>query len=209
MPILWKLQLPNKQRLSLLALFSLGAFACLASIMRTYYSHYVIYQTYDVSWAGYNLWIWTALEVNLGVISGSIPALKPLFFKVVSRTGTPDGGLISVSRHAASKLREASHVFSKRQPPTDGHTGDEEVPITLREWSDGSDLKSQPLDSSTSSLASETKLVTALPTIATRMSMPSGNTWTAPAEWRDANTNRAPDRRHSRPLWIPKVSLDR
>lgn len=47
--------------------------------MRAYWSHYVTEETYDVTWEGFYLWIWTAVEANLGVICGSIPALRPLF----------------------------------------------------------------------------------------------------------------------------------
>lgn len=50
-----------------------------AASMRAYWSYYVTEKTYDVTWMGFHLWIWTAVEANLGVICGSIPALRPLF----------------------------------------------------------------------------------------------------------------------------------
>ena len=36
-------------------------------------------ETYDITWEGFNLWIWAAVEVNLGVICGCVPVLRPLF----------------------------------------------------------------------------------------------------------------------------------
>jgi hypothetical protein len=47
--------------------------------MRTYYSIYIYYGTYDITWYAFYAWIWTALEANLGVICASAPALKVFF----------------------------------------------------------------------------------------------------------------------------------
>ncbi|KAH6972658.1 hypothetical protein EDB80DRAFT_784292 [Ilyonectria destructans] len=79
LPTLLKLKLPLSQRIALIVLFSLGIIVVFAASMRAYWSHYVIEETYDVTWDGFYLWIWTAVEANLGVICGSIPALRPLF----------------------------------------------------------------------------------------------------------------------------------
>ncbi|KAH7171481.1 hypothetical protein EDB81DRAFT_198888 [Dactylonectria macrodidyma] len=78
-PTLLKLKLPLSQRIALIVLFSLGIVVVFAASMRAYWSHYVTEETYDVTWEGFYLWIWTAVEANLGVICGSIPALRPLF----------------------------------------------------------------------------------------------------------------------------------
>ncbi|KAH6989350.1 hypothetical protein BKA56DRAFT_253062 [Ilyonectria sp. MPI-CAGE-AT-0026] len=79
LPTLLKLKLPLSQRIALIVLFSLGIVVVFAASMRAYWSHYVTEETYDVTWEGFYLWIWTAVEANLGVICGSIPALRPLF----------------------------------------------------------------------------------------------------------------------------------
>ncbi|KAF5666368.1 integral membrane protein [Fusarium heterosporum] len=73
------LKLPMSQRIALMCVFSLGLVVVFAASMRAYYTHYVTEETYDVTWEGFHLWIWTAVEANLGVICGSIPALRPLF----------------------------------------------------------------------------------------------------------------------------------
>lgn len=67
-----------------MVLFSLGVVVVFAASMRAYWSHHVTQRTYDVSWEGFYLWIWTAVEANLGVICGSIPALRPLFKSMFS-----------------------------------------------------------------------------------------------------------------------------
>ncbi|KAH8647311.1 hypothetical protein BX600DRAFT_152708 [Xylariales sp. PMI_506] len=80
MPTLWQLKLARTQRLGLSILFGLGAVVVAAGCMRAYWTHYVEAETYDVTWDGFSLWIWAAVEVNLGVICGSAPVLKPLLF---------------------------------------------------------------------------------------------------------------------------------
>ncbi|OCL09635.1 hypothetical protein AOQ84DRAFT_397291 [Glonium stellatum] len=78
MPTLYQLKLPQWNRIVLMAVFGLGGLVCVAGIMRTVWVHHVVYSTYDITWEGFYLWIWTAVEVNLGVICGCIPALRPL-----------------------------------------------------------------------------------------------------------------------------------
>ncbi|RTE74164.1 hypothetical protein BHE90_011398 [Fusarium euwallaceae] len=79
LPTLFKLKLPLSQRIALMVVFSLGLVVVFAASMRAYWTHYVTDETYDVTWEGFYLWIWTAVEANLGVICGSVPALRPLF----------------------------------------------------------------------------------------------------------------------------------
>ncbi|KAF4973030.1 hypothetical protein FZEAL_9434 [Fusarium zealandicum] len=79
LPTLFALRLPLSQRIALIVLFSLGLVVVFAASMRAYWTHYVTDETYDVTWQGFHLWIWTAIEANLGVICGSVPALRPLF----------------------------------------------------------------------------------------------------------------------------------
>ncbi|KAK0732222.1 hypothetical protein B0H67DRAFT_549831 [Lasiosphaeris hirsuta] len=79
LPTLFAARLPRNQRLALIVLFSFGFFVVFASCMRTYWIHYVVQETYDVTWEGFDLWIWTAVEVHLGVMCGCVPCLKSLF----------------------------------------------------------------------------------------------------------------------------------
>jgi hypothetical protein len=128
MPVLYRTQLPTRQRIGLISLFALGLFVCIAGIMRTYYAHFVVYETYDVSWEGYNLWIWVALETDLGVIGGSIPSLKPLFFKVSSRQSNS-------LKHSATPIEGGSRLKNLRRIREDeldltGDDGDKTLSIS-------------------------------------------------------------------------------
>jgi hypothetical protein len=84
-PTLFSLQLPWTQRIGLVVLFSVGGVIVVASSFRAYWVHYTLYETYDATWEGYQIWVWTAVETNVGVICGCIPALKPLLFPARAR----------------------------------------------------------------------------------------------------------------------------
>jgi hypothetical protein len=78
LPTLLQAKLPPSQRIALIVLFSCGLFVVFGAIMRTYWIWVVVEETYDVTWEGFHLWIWTAVEVHLGLICGCIPTLKAL-----------------------------------------------------------------------------------------------------------------------------------
>ncbi|KAK3306301.1 uncharacterized protein B0T15DRAFT_483712 [Chaetomium strumarium] len=78
LPSLYRAKLPLSQRLALIVLFSVGLLVVFAACIRTYWVHYVVDGTYDITWEGFNLWLWTAVEVQLGVICGCVPWLKAL-----------------------------------------------------------------------------------------------------------------------------------
>jgi hypothetical protein len=88
MPTLAMLNLPLSQRIVLMVVFGFGAVVVVAGCLRLYYVHLTVYETFDVTWVGFNLWIWTSIEVNLGIICGCVPALKPLVYKASHLTSS-------------------------------------------------------------------------------------------------------------------------
>lgn len=84
-PTLFSLSLPWGQRIGLAILFSVGGVIVVAGSFRAYWIHYTLFRTYDATWEGYQIWVWTAVETNVGVICGCIPALKPLLFPARAR----------------------------------------------------------------------------------------------------------------------------
>jgi hypothetical protein len=48
-------------------------------IIRIVYSHRVFFESYDVTWEGPILLIWTHMELHLGIICACAPALKAFF----------------------------------------------------------------------------------------------------------------------------------
>ncbi|KAF2747294.1 hypothetical protein M011DRAFT_477368 [Sporormia fimetaria CBS 119925] len=109
-PTLLKLSLPWNQRMGLIALFGFGGVIVIAGSFRAYHVHYVLFRTYDITWEGFQIWVWTAVETNVGVICGCIPALKPLFFPQRARTqGSRDRSKqmygSNASRNRGEKIR--------------------------------------------------------------------------------------------------------
>ncbi|KAL4888578.1 hypothetical protein BDV59DRAFT_211072 [Aspergillus ambiguus] len=88
MRVLWMLKLPMRERLVLITLMSVGILACTASAVRVYYSYRTLNITYDITWDGYDIWLWILVEVNLAVMCASIPTLRPLLKKFLPRLGS-------------------------------------------------------------------------------------------------------------------------
>jgi len=76
--LVWSLQLPNSSKIALSLLLSLGLFACACSIIKITFSAR-LGETRDLTWAFTNLSVWNIVELNVGIICGSIPCLRPLF----------------------------------------------------------------------------------------------------------------------------------
>ena len=97
MPILTGLRLPKKQKIILVCTFSAGIFVAVVDIVRIAYLQNAsadglkvkqtgqsggrILDTSDFSWDASLSFMWSAIEVNLGIICACVPSLKPLFLK--------------------------------------------------------------------------------------------------------------------------------
>ena len=93
LPTLYHTKLPLSQRLALITLFSFGLVVVFAGCICIYWVYYVVHETYDVTWYGFHLWLWTAVEVQLGLICGCVPWLKSLFkFWKTGQTVTDTSG---------------------------------------------------------------------------------------------------------------------
>lgn len=77
-PLFWNLNVNRRTRVSLIAVLGLGVFACAASIIKTVYL-YNLGNYSDWLWDSRNISIWHVVELNTGVIAGSLPAMRPLF----------------------------------------------------------------------------------------------------------------------------------
>ena len=79
-PTLLKVQRPRREKLALLVIFSLGAFSCIASIVRLY-SVGIYTESKDPFFDSVPINVWSMVEINVGILCASIPATKALFSK--------------------------------------------------------------------------------------------------------------------------------
>ncbi|KAK9474430.1 uncharacterized protein V1510DRAFT_412204 [Dipodascopsis tothii] len=88
MPIVLRVRLPTRKKIGLAVIFLIGGVAAIASVVRLYMVHQFIAAT-DQSWYGSNLPMWSLIECSLGIISSSIPAIRPLvvhiYYKVTKQ----------------------------------------------------------------------------------------------------------------------------
>lgn len=68
-PIVWTLQLSKKQRTAVCALFFLGFVVCIAGVVQVWYIDVALISSYDETWDGWPLWVASAIEVDVGIVS--------------------------------------------------------------------------------------------------------------------------------------------
>ncbi|ETI25459.1 hypothetical protein G647_02232 [Cladophialophora carrionii CBS 160.54] len=84
MPVLWNLQLPRKQKISLVAVFALGGFGCVTAILRLR-ALYVASNSTDLTYDNVGAATWSAAELNVGIMCACIPALRPMISMIFPR----------------------------------------------------------------------------------------------------------------------------
>lgn len=68
MPLIWKLNLPRRQRLAVIGIFGIGIVVTIASSVRTYYAWLDSFGSYDSSWWGWATSLSASIEINLGLV---------------------------------------------------------------------------------------------------------------------------------------------
>ncbi|KAF7506173.1 hypothetical protein GJ744_012153 [Endocarpon pusillum] len=98
MPLLTSMRLPKKQKIILVATFSAGAFVAVVDVVRLAYLQDAAFARLsdktgqtgntnqgergdDFAWNAALSFMWSAVEVNLGLICACVPSLKPLFLR--------------------------------------------------------------------------------------------------------------------------------
>jgi hypothetical protein len=80
-PLIWQLQVNMRTKASLIAVFSLGLFACVAGIMKSTYNKTILTDPRRFIHDRYSMW--NFIELDIGIVAASLPALKPLFNRVL------------------------------------------------------------------------------------------------------------------------------
>ncbi|TLD15110.1 hypothetical protein E2P81_ATG09958 [Venturia nashicola] len=75
--VVMNMQLPRKQKLMLYAIFSCGSITIVSAISRTYWLVFLHTDPiHDISWTGYNVFVWSQIELHSALICASAPAIK-------------------------------------------------------------------------------------------------------------------------------------
>ncbi len=87
-PVLTGMRLPERQKVILVGTFAMGIFVTAVDVVRIYYLQQAVdsqtgtFSTlgtgYDFAWSASMAFMWSAVEVNVGIICACIPTLKPL-----------------------------------------------------------------------------------------------------------------------------------
>ncbi|KAF2690992.1 hypothetical protein K458DRAFT_438710 [Lentithecium fluviatile CBS 122367] len=107
---LWSLQLPKKQRLGLICLFSVGCLVCIAGILRMYYLE-VYFNGTDLLWNACPVYALMTLEMNLGIICGCLSGVKPVLVAVFPNLF---GSSYKTPTHPTPFGYAAAHSHTKR-----------------------------------------------------------------------------------------------
>ncbi|KAL8718955.1 MAG: hypothetical protein Q9225_003967 [Loekoesia sp. 1 TL-2023] len=110
-PMVWSLHMPQKIRLALIGIFATATFACVTAIMRQVVVVSAQPNT-DITWLNSTSLLWLVLELNMGIISGCMPTLKPLLRRIIgsAKNDTPPGH--SYEYDGRSNLKNSAQVRS-------------------------------------------------------------------------------------------------
>lgn len=97
-PVILKLQVNKRTKITLIVVLSLGFIACIAGILKARLQ-LAVYGTPDPGFEN-SFSIWYMLELCLGILAASLPTLKPLFAAVLDGTRSRSRG--TAERYAGS-----------------------------------------------------------------------------------------------------------
>ncbi|PWY62242.1 integral membrane protein [Aspergillus eucalypticola CBS 122712] len=75
-PIVWRLQITFRQKIAVTLVFSLGGLVCIFSLMRLI--EFRNFVTTDLASSSAKESVWTCLELDVAIICGCLPLMKPL-----------------------------------------------------------------------------------------------------------------------------------
>jgi hypothetical protein len=124
LPMLWKLNVNRRTRLSLFFTLGLGTLACAAAFVKVP-SLVNFGKTGDFLWDSRDITIWTIVECNVGIFAANMPSLRPLFKGVLggtigsgARSGRMSGALSYWRRKTGGSGGLHSVAASRKDKPT-------------------------------------------------------------------------------------------
>jgi fucose permease len=146
MPILTSMRLPKKQKIILIITFSFGVFVAAVDVVRIAYlqsaaetrianihsnaneDNNLTAESTDFNWYASLSFMWSVIEVNIGIMCACVPALKPLISRFLPRMLRDAGDVTekdssnSGPRYTyTSEMADAHRVPSLSGPPEPSH----------------------------------------------------------------------------------------
>ncbi|KAL4872595.1 hypothetical protein BDV12DRAFT_193317 [Aspergillus spectabilis] len=121
MPLISKLMLPMRQKVALLAVFALGGFVVITSILRLFSLHAVA-KSNDTSWSNVSAAYWTAAECNVAIICACLPFLRPLITRILPEIFSAN----SKNQDSGNQTRTIGSRTMGPRVPVDIYAGDPE-----------------------------------------------------------------------------------
>lgn len=141
--MLWNINVTTRTKMSLFFILGLGCFATSCAIVRiTYLGTYGM--SGDWLWDTVDLATWSVVELNISIIAGSLPSLRPLFKKFLGTVYGSGSRMKAYYGHGGSASRTSRKGTKQWQPfsMTDGKKSknSRHVPLvpTGRSLDDGS-----------------------------------------------------------------------
>lgn len=106
MPVLKELHLPRRQKWALIAVFALGAFVVMTSVLRLK-SLYIISVSHDVTHDNGAAAAWSSLELNVGIICASLPTLRKTISRFFPRLFSASEAHVYYGSASASQNRKS------------------------------------------------------------------------------------------------------
>jgi fucose permease len=140
-PVLTGMRLPQRQKTVLVVTFALGIFVTIVDVVRIYYlqqaaddqviAHGRLGSETDFAYNASTALMWSAVEVNVGIICACIPTLKPLIKRILpsmitDRTKTSSGTDKQAS--FSSQVRDDSNDVPHRMESIEVPTGIQPLP---------------------------------------------------------------------------------
>jgi len=122
-PVLTGMRLPQRQKTVLVLTFALGVFVTIVDVVRIYYlqqavdsqsiAHSRLGTGVDFAWTASTALMWSAVEVNVGIICACIPTLKPLVKRILP-------SMITDRTRNASETEKSGSFSSQPQRDSNG-----------------------------------------------------------------------------------------
>ncbi|RSL92461.1 hypothetical protein CEP52_013817 [Fusarium oligoseptatum] len=133
MPTLYKLQMPLRQKIAVGAILLLGAFVCVASIIRIIAMDKLV-KADDFTWRMAQVFIWSCCEPFVGIVCACLPTYGPFLRRFWRKIGTSDryvSGTSSNNLHNTKIERNKARMEWKQLHGDDVQLrGDDEMELT-------------------------------------------------------------------------------